>query len=393
MSYIIKYINQIDSEGLKVFNQKNYRVEKEASDPSAIVLRSNSLHDYELPKSLKAISRAGVGTNNIPIQSCSDRGIVVFNTPGANANAVKELVIMSMLMYSRNGGEAHQFNSQLLAQLDQLDDTQLELKVESSKKQFRGSELAGKKIGIIGLGAIGSMLANCCENFGMIVYGYDPQISIKSAWQLSQTIVHCDQLKQLLSNVDFVSLHLPLLEKTKNFINAGVIKDFKSGTVLLNFSRAGVVNEDDIIASLDQQKLAHYICDFPSKKLIAHPKSTTLPHLGASTTESEKNCAVMSCTQVMHFLEYGNVQNSVNFPNLKLARTKDTFRFTVTNKNIPNVLSGMLAILNDNNVIEMINRSRDDLAYNIFDLSNKITSEQLLQIQNIEGVIAIRTID
>ena len=390
MKHKIGIYNQIDNIGLNLLTKQSYALADKADNPDAILLRSHSLINHTLNENLLAIARAGAGTNNIPVERCTEKGIVVFNTPGANANAVKELVIVSMLLQFRNILKSYNFCNTIVADNNNLDDKQINTLIEANKKQFKGNELYGKSIGIIGLGAIGSMLANSCEQLGMKVYGYDPKMSIAAAWRLSQTVVPCETVAELLNTVDVISLHIPLLEATKGFVDSKFFDNVKQKPLLLNFSRAGIVAEADLIKALDANIISNYICDFPSAKLLNHSKVTTLPHLGASTVESEKNCALMSCNQLIEFLEYGNIKNSVNFPNVKLTKSQNTFRISIINKNVPNVISNILNALQNNNIIEMINKSNGDIAYNLFDLTTNISEEQLQQIQAMPNVIAVR---
>jgi len=317
--------------------------------------------------------------------------VVVFNSPGANANAVKELVLLAILTQYRNSISSLSF-VQSLQEQHQNDPSALTKTVEKQKKLFRGSELQGKKIGIIGLGAIGTIVANSCDALGMQVFGYDPKMSITAARLLNRTVEYCESIEQLLSQVDIVSLHIPLIDNTKGFFGASMIKNCKAKTVLLNFSRAAIVDQAAVLDALNNNQLSQYICDFPNSTLIAHSKCTVYPHLGASTVESEQNCSLMACRQVVDFLQNGNIVNSVNFPNISLKRSANAYRIALANYNVPNVLSHILSILSNNNVLEMINRSRDNLAYNLFDLEQPITDEQMQSIKQIDGVILAHNI-
>ena len=384
----INVYNNISKTGLDLFKNTNYFVDEKDSDPDAILVRSQKLHDLELNTSLKAIGRAGAGVNNVPIQKCTDNNIVVFNTPGANANAVKELVFGAMILTSRRLFKSIKF----VKALSDFDGD-LNSHVEASKKKFKGYEINGKKLTVVGLGAIGVMIANDSKSLGLSVDGFDPFISVENAWGLSNKINKSLDLNNSLSNSDFVSVHMPLTEKTKGFFNKESIAKMKTGSVLINFSRAEIVNEDDVIDALVNGKLSYYITDFPTKRLIELDNAICIPHLGASTIEAEENCAKMIVHQIKDFLIDGNIKNSVNFPNCYLERKSEN-RLIVINENIPKVVSEITAILADNNIniSEMINKSKDSIAYNILDIDKSLSEQQLTALRGINGVRTVRLI-
>jgi len=384
----IRTYNKIDPLGLNRFPEEKYKVSSEVSDPDAIILRSHDLKDYEFNPSLIAIGRAGAGVNNINVEACSDRGIVVFNTPGANANAVKEIVLAAMFSVSRNLSESTQY---LLEMADI--ETGFEEKVEKIKARFVGSELKGKRLGIIGLGAIGTMVADAAISLGMEVDGYDPFISVERAWGLSRSVRKIDELGVMLKNADFISLHMPLSDQTRGFFNEKLIRQLKSTAVVLNFSRGGIVDEVAMLAGLDQGKIYRYITDFPVASSLRHPGVNSYPHLGASTAEAEQNCAVMIADQMMGFLEYGNITNSVNFPTCVLDKNVGT-RLIIVNRNVPNMVGQITSILAAEklNIVEMLNKSRDDLAYNIVDFTGEYPGDLCDKIKSVTGVISARLI-
>jgi len=342
----------------------------------------------ELSSSLKVIGRAGAGVNNIPLDKCTENGIVVFNTPGANANAVKELVIASMLLSSRNLVEGINWGSTLIGKGDDVPKL-----VEKGKSDFVGPELYGKTLGVIGLGAIGMLVANAGEALGMRVVGFDPYISIDSAWALSKNVEKATSLDHLLGEADYISLHIPLLDSTKGFINASKLATMKDGVRIMNFARGGLVNREDLFAAFESNKVASFITDFPDEELLKHDKVIGIPHLGASTPESESNCAVMVVDQVRDFMENGNIKNSVNFPNTGMARNGG-FRLIIANKNIPKMVGNITSVLADEdiNIADMLNKHRGDIAYNIIDIDHEITEEQVQKIRNIEGIIMVRAL-
>jgi D-3-phosphoglycerate dehydrogenase len=386
----IQTLNKISSQGLDLLPRSKYEVASEFNSPDAIILRSFKMHDMELPKSLKAIARAGAGVNNIPIDKCSEKGIVVFNTPGANANAVKELVLAGMLISSRDiiGGVNW-------AQSIQDKGAEVPALIEKGKSNFAGCELKGKKLGVVGLGAIGAMVANDALALGMEVIGYDPYLSVEAAWELSSSVQKASGLETLLKEVDYLTIHVPLLDSTKGMYNAEKFAMMKDGVKIMNFARGGLINNDDIKKALQSGKVGAYVTDFPDADLLGVAGIIPIPHLGASTEESEENCAVMAAIQMKNFLEAGNIKNSVNFPNCELPKQNDKKRIIIANKNIPNMLSRITALLatNDINIFDMINKSKGDIAYNIIDTDGDIPQDILEQIYQIEGILMAKIIE
>ncbi|MDR0400525.1 MAG: phosphoglycerate dehydrogenase [Treponema sp.] len=385
----IQTFNKISPLGLDLFPRDTYEVASEILHPDAILVRSADLHAAPIPDSVKAIARAGAGYNNIPVGSCSDRGIVVFNTPGGNANAVKELVLAALLLSSRNilGGV-----SWGLGVADQADLVP-EL-VEKEKSRFEGPELRGKTLGVVGLGAIGAMTANDAVSLGMEVIGYDPYISVDAAWSLSGQVIRADTLEGLLGKSDYVTLHIPLTDSNKGFLNAEKFRFMKKGARIINLARGGLVNEADVIAALNAGRIAHYVTDFPTAELLRCPRAICIPHLGASTPEAEDNCAVMAVRQLMEFLEFGGIKNSVNFPRCRLDQ-RAPYRLLVANRNIPNMVGQITTLLagQNINITDLINHHRDDYAYNIIDTEQQIPGPLLEQLKSVEGVIRVRTIN
>lgn len=388
MAYRILTLNKISSQGLKRFPSASYQVSSDMTEPDAILVRSQVMHDMVIPASVKAIARAGAGTNNVPVASMSARGIPVFNAAGANANAVKELVVAGMLLAARNIVPALQF----VAGLQGDDATQHKL-VEDGKKHFAGIELRGRTLGIIGLGAIGRLVADTALGLGMRVYGYDPEITVEGAWSLSSQVKKAQSIEDLLKHSDFVTLHVPLLPATKGLINEARVSAMKSGAVLLNFSRDAIVDSDAVLAGLRAKHLRGYVCDFPSEKLQGQNGVVTLPHLGASTEEAEENCAVMVVDQVREYLEHGNVTNTVNFPNLSMPR-ESKFRLAVANANVPNMLGQISSTLAGAgiNIHTMMNKSRGEMAYTLVDTDSLVPSELIAVIEAIEGVLMVRNL-
>ncbi len=386
----IRTYNTIATKGLEQFPRSDYEVASEITHPDAIVVRSHNLHEEELPDCLLAIARAGAGVNNVPVEQCSKRGIVVFNTPGANANAVKELVLAGMLLSSRGIYQGMRYLSELPANMDAAS---LSKELEAQKKQFKGVELEGKTLGVVGLGAIGSLVANLGIALGMRVVGYDPAISVEAAWRLSSEVEKMDNLSSLLSRSDFVSLHVPAIEQTHHLINADSLANAKPGLRLLNFARDQIVDSKAVLGALESGTLDRYVTDFPLPELLGHEGLILLPHIGASTREAEENCAVMAAQQLMDFLENGNIRNSVNFPLARMQRTAG-HRLTFSNENVSGVLGHVLSILAEEeiNVIDMLNKSRGDLAYNILDVEQAPDDRVLDQIRNIEHVIHVRAL-
>ena len=387
--FFIKTFNKISNNGLDRFSREHFEVASEINRADALLLRSHKLSELDLNDGLKAIARAGAGVNNIPIQSCSDKGIVVFNTPGANANAVKEIILAGLLLGSRDliGG------LQFVNTMSGLDEAAMHAQAEQGKKQFAGFELLGKTLGVVGLGAIGAQVANMALELGMQVIGYDPALSVESAWRLSSRVQRAENLASLLNKSDFVTLHVPALEATKGMINADAIKQFKQGARLLNFARETIVELPAIIAALNAGILTKYITDFPSPELVHRDDTLIFPHLGASTQEAEDNCATMAADQLVEFLLNGNIKNSVNFPSIYLERSTG-YRLTFSNDNVPKVLSNVLSLLADKNinVIDMLNKSRDQIAYNILDLEQSPGEELLREVGHVEHVINVRLI-
>jgi len=388
--YKVRTYNQISSKGLDRFPRESYEIASEFSQPDAFMLRSHKLHGEDIPESLVAIARAGAGVNNIPVADYSSKGVVVFNTPGANANAVKELVAASLLLGSRDiiGGINY---AQSLS--DMSDAGEMSKLLEKEKKRFAGSELQGKTLGVVGLGAIGANVANMALELGMNVIGYDPAISVEAAWRLSSEIGKMDNLQSLLAGADYVTLHVPAIEATRHMINAEALRCFKPGAKLLNFAREEIVDTVALVAALDDNQLGGYIADFPTPDLLGRADVILTPHIGASTQEAEENCAIMAADQLMEFLQNGNIKNSVNFPPIAMARSKG-YRITFSNNNVPKVLGNVLGILadSDNNVIDLVNKSRNDIAYNIIDVEQQPSDDIVAAIAAVEGVIRLRVL-
>lgn len=387
----IQTLNKISAEGLANFPRDDYEIASEILNPDAILLRSADMHSMELPASVKAVARAGAGVNNIPIPAMTEKGVVVFNTPGANANAVKELVIAALLFSSRPVHKAAEWAKTLAGKGDEIPDL-----AEKGKSQFVGPEIKGKTLGVIGLGAIGAMVANTAIGLGMDVIGYDPYISVDAAWSLSRAVHKAESLESLLSKSDYVSLHIPQTNDTKGFINADRINMMKKGVRLLNFARGGLVVNKDVIAAIEAGKIAQYITDFTDEELLANDKVICLPHLGASTPEAEDNCAFMAVKQLKDFLERGNIVNSVNFPKTYLDAQIPAggTRLCIANKNVPNMVGQISTILADAklNIEGMVNQNRADLAYNLIDVSSPVSDDVVAKLKSIEGVINVRCI-
>ncbi len=384
----IQVLNAISQVGLKRLPAETYNVSKESTAPDAILVRSADMHALDIPKSVRAIGRAGAGTNNIPVKAMSARGVPVFNAPGANANAVKELVIAGMLMASRNLPGAMRF----VAGLD-IEDPHMEKKVEDGKKNFAGFELAGHTLGVIGLGKIGCLVADAAIKLGMNVLGYDPEITVDAAWSLPSQVKRATSVAEVLKNSHFVSVHVPLLPATRDLIGASNIDTMKHGAIVLNFSRDGVVNEEAVLAALDAKKLGAYVCDFPSPKANRHPLVIALPHLGASTREAEENCAAMVADQVRDFLEHGNVLNAVNFPNVAMSR-ESNFRIAIANANVPNMLGQISTTLAQSglNIHNMVNKSKGEMAYTLVDVDSAVPQAVVDTIAAIDGVLMVRSL-
>ena len=381
-------LNNISSQGLDRLPHDDYEVSSESSAPDAILLRSYKMHDMEIPETLLAVGRAGAGVNNIPLDKMSERGIAVFNAPGANANAVKELVVAGMLLACRNLCQAWDYTNNLKGT-----DAEISKAVEEGKKKYVGYELPGRKLGVIGLGAIGVKVANAAISLGMNVIGYDPGISVQSAWNLSADVQATSSVDDMMSKVDFISLHVPLIPATKNIINAERLAKMKASGVVMNFARDGIVDDEAVLAALDSDQLNAYVTDFPSNLLMGKKGVINLPHLGASTNEAEENCAVMVADQLKDYLENGNVTNSVNFPEIKLSRAT-TNRLSVVNTNMPDMVGQISHILgqNDLNIHHMVNESRNDIAYTLMDIDKSISADVVEKINSIEGVLATRSL-
>ncbi len=382
----IQILNQISSNGLKRLPTDRYKVGKDIANPGAIMVRSADMHSIDIPQSVRAIGRAGAGTNNIPVKAMSARGVPVFNAPGANANAVKELVVAGMLLSARNIGGAMRFVSAL-----DPNDPAMEKKVEDGKKTFAGFELAGHTLGVIGLGKIGCLVADIAIKLGMNVLGYDPEITVEAAWSLPSQVKKANSVVEVLKSANFISMHVPLVDATRKMINAEMLAHAKHSAVLLNFSREGVVDEEAVLAALDGKKLAAYVCDFPSARVNSHPQVIALPHLGASTGEAEENCAVMVADQLREYLEHGNVQNAVNFPNVSMPR-ESKYRVAVANSNVPNMLGQISTAMAKAglNIHNMMNKSKGDVAYTLVDVDSEVPDSVIQSIAGIEGVLAAR---
>ena len=387
--YKIQKLNNISIKGLEFLSPEKYEHASEIVGPDAILVRSASMHDFELPESLKAIARAGAGINNIPIEKCSENGIVVFNTPGANANGVKELVIMSLFLSSRDVYGGINWVQDLKGKGDEVPKL-----IEKGKSNFTGPEIKSKKFGVIGLGAIGVMVANDAISLGMVVTGRDPYISIDSAWGLSRAVQKSPSLDSLISDSDYISLHLPLTDDTKGIINKDKFKIMKKGVRILNFARGGLVNNKDLLKAIDEGIVGCYVTDFPDEELLGNDKIIAIPHLGASTPESEENCAVMAVKQVKDFLENGNIANSVNFPDCFLQKSGDR-RLIYANRNVPNMIGQVAHILAENkiNIADMLNKSKNDYAYNIIDIDGEIGENIIDEMKKIDDVIMVRILE
>ncbi len=384
--FTIQTLNNISPVGLDKLPRDSYEIASEMSNPDAILVRSAKMHEMEIGNNLKAVGRAGAGVNNIPLDKMSDKGVVVFNAPGANANAVKELVISSMLLASRNICQAWDYVNRL--PLDNL-----KTAVEDGKKNYAGSELPGKTLGIVGLGAIGVQIANAADALGMKVVGFDPNITIKSAWKLSADVEQALNIDELFAQSDFVSFHVPLVKGTKNLLNAERIALLPAGATILNFARDGIIDEDALITALEAGKVKYYVTDFPIDDKKDHERVIALPHLGASTAEAEDNCAVMVANQVKDYLENGNITNSVNFPEAKMPRLGNV-RLSITHQNIPNMVGQISTILADAgiNIIDMLNKSRDEVAYTLIDLESEISDTVVGSLQQVEGALSVRVL-
>ncbi|ULQ60879.1 phosphoglycerate dehydrogenase [Brucepastera parasyntrophica] len=387
----IQTLNKIAPEGLALFPRDSYEIASEILNPDAVLVRSAEMHETDIPMSVKAIARAGAGVNNIPVPKCTEKGIVVFNTPGANANAVKELVLAALLFSSRPVTKAAEWVKTLIGKGDEIPAL-----AEKGKSQFVGPEIKGKTLGVIGLGAIGAMVANDALALGMDVIGYDPFISVDGAWSLSCNVHKAETLDALLAKTDYITIHIPQTNETKGFINAEKLRLMKKGVRILNFARGGLVNNADMIAAINEGQVACYVTDFADEELLKTENVICLPHLGASTPEAEDNCAFMAVRQLMDFLENGNITNSVNFPKCRIDGPipQDGVRLCIANKNVPNMIGQITSILANAklNISSMTNQNKADVAYNLIDVEDKLGPEVIENLINIDGVIAVREI-
>ncbi len=393
MNFRVKTHNAIAESGLTKLSEGNFSISEEEKDPDAIILRSYKLPLNELNASLKAIARAGAGFNNVPVKECSEKGIVVFNTPGANANAVKEIVLAGLLMSSRGIYAGASF----INEIDGVDSKDLKAYIESGKKEFKGRELKGATLGVIGMGAIGAQVAGMGVFLDMEVVGYDPAITVEAAWKLPNNVTRTDNLKTIFANSDYVTLHVPAIEATKNLIDDSVLSECKPGLKLINFARDEIVDSSAVIKALESEQLGSYVTDFADLELIKRAKEVgdviILPHIGASTRQAEENCSVMAADQIKDFLENGNIKNSVNFPELIEERQSD-FRLTLSNRNVAGMIGQITTILAENNIniVELINKSRDEIAYNVIDLETKPSEKVIADLEALENVINVREV-
>ena len=393
MNFRVKTHNAIAESGLIKLSEGNFSVSEEEKDPDAIILRSYKLPLNELNASLKAIARAGAGFNNVPVKECSEKGIVVFNTPGANANAVKEIVLAGLLMSSRGIYAGASF----INKIDGVDSKDLKAYIESGKKEFKGRELKGATLGVLGMGAIGAQVAGMGVFLDMEVVGYDPAITVEAAWKLPNNVTRTDNLKTIFANSDYVTLHVPAIEATKNLIDDSVLSECKPGLKLINFARDEIVDSSAVIKALESEQLGSYVTDFADLELIKRAKEVgdviILPHIGASTRQAEENCSVMAADQIKDFLENGNIKNSVNFPELIEERQSD-FRLTLSNRNVAGMIGQITTILAENNIniVELINKSRDEIAYNVIDLETKPSEKVIADLEALENVINVREV-
>lgn len=386
--YKIQTLNKISSKGLDLLNHENYEYASEIMHPDAVLVRSLNMLDMEMPESIKAIARAGAGVNNIPVEKCSQRGIVVFNTPGANANGVKELVIMALVLSSRKVFQAIQWAKGLKGKGDEVPAL-----IEKGKSNFDGTEIKGKKLGVIGLGAVGVIVANEALSMGMEVSGYDPYLSVDAAWQLSRQVKKALSLDSLLAESDYITFHVPLNDKTKGMLNREKFSLVKKGLRILNFARGGLVNNEDLKKAIKDGIVSAYVTDFPDDDLLDIEQVIPIPHLGASTAESEENCAMMAVNQLREYLEFGNIRNSVNFPECVMPPTGQR-RICIANKNVPNMIGQITPVLAENNINidDMLNKSKGDYAYNIIDIDSEIGEDVVQKLGKIQGVVMARVI-
>ncbi|MES1935671.1 phosphoglycerate dehydrogenase [Salinisphaera hydrothermalis] len=387
MSLKIQTLNNISARGLDRLPRDLYEVASEMSEPDAIILRSANMHNMDIPASVRAIGRAGAGVNNIPLDKMTERGVPVFNAPGANANAVKELVLSGMLLSARNILGAWKYVEELTSTGEDL-----KKEVEAGKKKFKGVELPGRTLGVIGLGAVGVNVANAAQALGMAVSGFDPGITINNAWRLSAGVAEALSVDDLMSGSEFVSLHVPLVDGTRGLVNAERLKLMPKGAVLLNFSRAEIVDEDAVLESLAEGHLKYYVCDFPSEKLRGHDQVITLPHLGASTDEAEDNSAIMIADQLRDWLEVGNIRNSVNFPEAIMPPTANAHRIVVINKNQPNMVGQITSALarHNHNIADLLNKSKGEIALSMVDVDAEVAQGALDELAGISGVLCVR---
>ena len=385
-TYRILTLSPIANAGLQRFPSARYRVGNAVENPQGILVRSRDMHAMTIPPSVRGIARAGTGTNNIPVTEMSRRGIPVFNAPGANAHAVKELVLASLLLAARNVVPALRFVAKLDATAPDLDE-----RVEEGKKAFAGVELPGRTLGIVGLGAIGSLVADTAIRLGMKVIGFDPEITVDAAWRLPSTVRKAHSIEELLRQAEFVTLHVPLLDVTRNLVDARRLSLMHSDASLLNFARAAIVDDDAVVAALRAGRLKYYLCDFPSARLAGEPRVVALPHLGASTEEAEQNCAIMAVDQLREFLEHGTIANAVNFPNVEMPR-ESPWRVAIANANVPNMLGQISTAMAQAglNIHNMVNKSRGEMAYTLVDVDSEVSGEVLAALRAIEGVLAVR---
>ena len=385
----IQTLNKIDTEGLTLFPLSSYEIASELPNPDAIVLRSFDMHNMELPASLKAVARAGAGVNNIPIDKCTDKGIVVFNTPGANANGVKELIIAGLLLASRDIIESVVWAKTLVGQGDQVPAL-----IEKGKNNFAGQEIQGKTLAVIGLGAIGVLVANAATALGMKVIGYDPYMSVKQALKLSREVTWVEGIQPLLAQADYVTINIPQTPETKGYLNKEKFKMMKSGVRIMNFARGGLVNNEHLKLAIAEGKVARYVTDFPDETTLNMDKVISIPHLGASTVESETNCAIMAVNQLKEFLEHGNIINSVNFPDAEMDMHNEA-RILIANRNVPNMVSQISAVLGAEglNIDNMLNKKRNEMAYNIIDVDKPVIDESIREkLLAIDGIFMVRII-
>ena len=387
MAVKVNCLNPIAACGMELLPD-TYEVTDNYADADAVLVRSASMHDLELSDKLLAVARAGAGVNNIPLDKCAEKGIVVFNTPGANANGVKELVVAALLMASRDLVGGYNWV------IENAADPDIAKKVEKQKKNYAGNEIAGKKLGVIGLGAIGAKVANIAVRLGMEVYGYDPYVSVDAAWGLSKYVKHITNVEDIYKECDYITVHVPALDSTKGMINADAFALMKDGVKILNFARDILVNEDDLKAAIESGKVAKYMTDFPNTKVAGFKNVVALPHLGASTAESEDNCAIMACKEIKDFIDNGNIKNSVNYPNVNMGVCTDVARITICHKNIPNMLTQFTSVFSKKggNVSGMISQARGDYAYSILDTDAAPTAEDVAALEAIDGVVKVRVI-